>query len=215
MAQPQPIAGNQDFTSVVDMAAQLPTLNVAELTASEELTSIIRGTPDILIEGEAVTVSATSTSVLKPLNLVSQRTVNINAPGAGGSINLRAVEDIRLDTYSTTSTLEGEVRTIAQVGTINSPVTLNSVAGVITLETGTIVNDTLEFFTLNNSKISIFSCILVTMNATGWPATAEPILNIANQANGSVDICIFNGGAATSGAIPLGRVHFFVFNPIA
>lgn len=215
MAQPQPIAGNQDFTSVIDMAAQLPTLNVAELTASEELASTIRGTPDITIEGEAVTVLATSTSSLKPLNLASQSVVNINAPGAGGSINLRAVADIRLDTYSTTSTLEGEVRTATQVGTINSAVTLNSVAGVITLETGTIANDTLEAFTLNNSKITIFSCILVTMNATGWPTTAEPILNIANQANGSVDICIFNGGAVTSGAIPLGRVHFFVFNPVA
>lgn len=210
----QPIAGNQDFTSVIDMAAQLPTLNVAELTTSEELASTIRGSPDITIEGEAVTVLATSTSTLKPLNLASQSTVNINAPGAGGSINLRAVGDIRLDTYSATSTLEGEVRTATQVGTINSAVTLNSVAGVITLEIGTIANDTLEAFTLNNSKITIFSCILVTMDATGWPTTAEPILNIANQANGSVDICIFNGGAVTSGAIPLGRVHFFVFNPV-
>ena len=160
------------------------------------------GTGDILV----TTAGAGSGAFI---NLVSDDDILLQA-GSGA-----LTSSIALDTTANTTTvLEVEVKVVTQATDINTAVTLDSVGGVIRLQNGVIVNGTLEAFTLNNSKIATDSLIMVTMDATNWPVTAEPVLNIAAQLNGSVDICIFNAGVVTSGTIDLGFVHFLILNPV-
>ena len=113
MAQPQPIAGNQDFTSVVDMAAQLPTLNVADLTASSEVVNDIAG-DDLTIVGTAVnTANGVSITALQGNVAISAPTptlgdISLSTVGAGAGGNIDVVADGSLS-LSTSNPLGGNI----------------------------------------------------------------------------------------------------------
>lgn len=102
MATPQPIAGNQNFTSVVDMAAQLPTLNVTDLTASDELVQnllVVNGTVENLQvvnetvqeleikDGHLLTAQTTPPTVAVT-GALTGGTVFVNSTDVAGQVNL-------------------------------------------------------------------------------------------------------------------------------
>ena len=92
MAQPQPIAGNQDFTSVVDMAAQLPTLNVTDLTASEELVQNLQVVNETVEELEIrnghLLTAQTTPPTLTVTGALTGGTVFLNSTDVAGRVDL-------------------------------------------------------------------------------------------------------------------------------
>ena len=206
-------------------------LNVANLTVNGKLTlnsEIAAEICNIFCPVDFTVIALNDITLSTPGPGTGDILLTTEGAGSGSFINLVSDDDIllqagsgalaskiSLDTSANTATvLEVEVGTVIQATNINTAVTLDSVGGVIRLQNGVIVNGALEAFTLNNSKIATDSLIMVTMDATNWPLTAEPVLNIASQLNGSVEICIFNAGVVTSGTIDLGLVHFLVLNPV-
>jgi hypothetical protein len=97
---------------------------------------------------------------------------------------------------------------------LSNPVTLNSVAGIITLHATTVAAAAEYAFTLNNTNITNKSVILLTMESAAASTESDGATLIANVGGvpitGSCQIRITNPGSATSSAAA--RVHFLIIN---
>jgi hypothetical protein len=116
------------------------------------------------------------------------------------------------DALQTDSQPKFTVDTVTQVGSNGYPVTINSTAGIITMS-GTL-SPIGNNFTVNNSKVTLNSIILLTP-VTGSPSdVAKEILVIPNTIdNGSFNIMAqltTNGGFPTVAPI---SINFLVINP--
>jgi hypothetical protein len=161
------------------------------------------GTGDILLTTEG----AGSGSFI---NLVSDDVILLQA-GSGV-----LTSSIALDTSANTTTvLEVEVGTVTQATNQTTPVTSNSVSGIITLATGTIVQDTPVAFVLNNTKISTDSLILLSFETAVLPVGALLMTSVSGGPGaGLTRIQVSNVGSVSTGVIAPGKVHFLVLNPL-
>jgi len=104
--------------------------------------------------------------------------------------------------------------TANQTTSLSNPVTLNSVAGIITLHATTVAAAAEYAFTLNNTNITNKSVILLTMESAAASTESDGATLIANVGGvpitGSCQIRITNPGSATSSAAA--RVHFLIIN---
>ena len=93
-----------------------------------------------------------------------------------------------------------------QIDSVNDPVTLNTLNGVITTFTDSILSEATNVFTLINSNILSTSTILVSMEY--GDGAGDPVVRVSDVGNGSCKILISNVGIdQTDGPI---KVHFLI-----
>jgi hypothetical protein len=84
---------------------------------------------------------------------------------------------------------------VTQITSITTAVTVNAHNGTITTVSSTLAGGSNAAFTVNNSKVTTASKILLTVN---HPGAGIPVLITEALANGSFDIRIYNVSAATA-----------------
>jgi hypothetical protein len=96
---------------------------------------------------------------------------------------------------------------VTQTGAITSAVTANANAGVVTTVTATTASDGVQVFTVNNSKVSTSSCVLVSI--AGYSGNGIPIVRIGSISNGSFTVVLANthSSAALNAAV---KISFIV-----
>ena len=82
---------------------------------------------------------------------------------------------------------------VTQLTAISTAVTVNAHNGIITTVSSTLAGGSNAAFTVNNSKVTTASKILLTVN---HPGAGIPVLITEALANGSFDIRIYNVSAA-------------------
>lgn len=101
----------------------------------------------------------------------------------------------------------GNTAVVTQTTAISSPVTINSYAGVITTVSATTAAGSNVAFTVNNSKVTTASKILLSVQ---HPGAGVPVLVIDTLANGSFAIRIYNVGAAAFNNVL--KINFLVLD---
>ena len=84
---------------------------------------------------------------------------------------------------------------VTQITAISTAVTVNAHNGIITTVSSTLAGGSNAAFTVNNSKVTTASKILLTVN---HPGAGIPVLITETITNGSFDIRIYNVSAATA-----------------
>jgi hypothetical protein len=84
---------------------------------------------------------------------------------------------------------------VTQITAITTAVTVNAHNGTITTVSSTLAGGSNAAFTVNNSKVTTSSKILLTVD---HPGAGIPVLITEALANGSFDIRIYNVSAATA-----------------
>ena len=84
---------------------------------------------------------------------------------------------------------------VTQTTALTTAVTVNAHNGIITTVSSTLAGGSNLAFTVNNSKVTTASKILLTVN---HPGAGIPLLITEALANGSFDIRIYNVSAATA-----------------
>ena len=84
---------------------------------------------------------------------------------------------------------------VTQLTAITTAVTVNAHNGIITTVSSTLAGGSNAAFTVNNSKVTTSSKILLTVD---HPGAGIPVLITEALANGSFDIRIYNVSAATA-----------------
>ena len=84
---------------------------------------------------------------------------------------------------------------VTQLTAITTAVTVNAHNGIITTVSSTLAGGSNAAFTVNNSKVTTASKILLTVN---HPGAGIPVLITEALTNGSFDIRIYNVSAATA-----------------
>jgi hypothetical protein len=84
---------------------------------------------------------------------------------------------------------------VTQLTAITTAVTVNAHNGIITTVSSTLAGGANAAFTVNNSKVTTASKILLTVD---HPGAGIPVLITEALANGSFDIRIYNVSAATA-----------------
>ena len=84
---------------------------------------------------------------------------------------------------------------VTQLTAISTAVTVNAHNGIITTVSSTLAGGSNAAFTVNNSKVTTASKILLTVN---HPGAGIPVLITEALTNGSFDIRIYNVSAATA-----------------
>ena len=84
---------------------------------------------------------------------------------------------------------------VTQLTAITTAVTVNAHNGIITTVSSTLAGGSNAAFTVNNSKVTTASKILLTVN---HPGAGIPVLITETITNGSFDIRIYNVSAATA-----------------
>jgi hypothetical protein len=84
---------------------------------------------------------------------------------------------------------------VTQTTAISTAVTVNAHNGIITTVSSTLAGGSNAAFTVNNSKVTTASKILLTVN---HPGAGIPVLITETVTNGSFDIRIYNVSAATA-----------------
>ena len=99
---------------------------------------------------------------------------------------------------------------VSQLTSITTAVTVDALNGSITTVSSTLAANAKTSFTVNNSKVTGASRILVSV-VYDEAATGIPVLGVADIANGSFKVVISNGAgvAALNAAL---RVHFIILN---
>lgn len=99
---------------------------------------------------------------------------------------------------------------VTQLTSITTAVTVDALNGSITTVASTLAADAKTSFTVNNSKVTGASRILVSV-VYDEAATGIPVLGVSDIANGSFKVVISNGAgvAALNAAL---RVHFIILN---
>ena len=101
----------------------------------------------------------------------------------------------------------GNTAVVTQTTGITSPVTIDSYAGVITTVSATTAAGSNVAFTVNNSKVTTASKILLSVQ---HPGAGVPVLVIDTLANGSFAIRIYNVGAAAFNNVL--KINFLVLD---
>jgi hypothetical protein len=98
----------------------------------------------------------------------------------------------------------------SQLTSITTAVTVDALNGSITTVASTLAANAKTSFTVNNSKVTGASRILVSV-VYDEAATGIPVLGVSDIANGSFKVVISNGAgvAALNAAL---RVHFIILN---
>jgi len=99
--------------------------------------------------------------------------------------------------------------TVTQLTSITTPVTLDTLNGVITTVSSTLAANAKTFFTVNNSNITATSRILVSVQYDE-AATGIPVVGVSDITAGSFKVVIANGGNAALNNIV--KVHFMIIN---
>jgi len=99
---------------------------------------------------------------------------------------------------------------VSQLTSITTAVTVDALNGSITTVSSTLAANAKTSFTVNNSKVTGASRILVSV-VYDEAATGIPVLGVSDIANGSFKVVISNGAgvAALNAAL---RVHFIILN---
>jgi hypothetical protein len=99
---------------------------------------------------------------------------------------------------------------VSQLTSITTAVTVDALNGSITTVASTLAANAKTSFTVNNSKVTGASRILVSV-VYDEAATGIPVLGVSDIANGSFKVVISNGAgvAALNAAL---RVHFIILN---
>lgn len=99
--------------------------------------------------------------------------------------------------------------TVTQLTSITTPVTLDTLNGVITTVSSTLAANAKTFFTVNNSNVTTASRIIVSAQYDE-AATGIVVLGVSDIAAGSFKVVISNGGNAALNNVV--RVHFMIIN---
>lgn len=99
--------------------------------------------------------------------------------------------------------------TVTQLTSITTPVTLDTLNGVITTVSSTLAANAKAFFTVNNSNVTTASRIIVSAQYDE-AATGIVVLGVSDIAAGSFKVVISNGGNAALNNVV--RVHFMIIN---
>jgi hypothetical protein len=97
--------------------------------------------------------------------------------------------------------------TVTQGTSITTPVTLNTLNGVITTVSSTLAANAKTFFTVNNTNVVAGSRILVSVEYDE-AATGIPVVGVSDIATGSFKIVLSNGGNAALNNVV--KVHFLI-----
>ncbi len=93
-----------------------------------------------------------------------------------------------------------------QINSVNDPVTLNALNGVITTFNDPIASGATNVFTFTNSNILSTSTVLVSLEYIDGPGA--PVVRVSELVNGSCKILIENVGVdSTDGPI---KIHFLI-----
>ena len=96
---------------------------------------------------------------------------------------------------------------VTQSGTINLPVTVDALNGVITTVFSALAANLKTSFVVNNALVTSASRILVSVEYDE-AATGIPVVGVADIANGSFRVVISNGGSAALNNVV--KVHFLI-----
>jgi hypothetical protein len=97
---------------------------------------------------------------------------------------------------------------VTQLTAITTAVTVNAHNGIITTVSSTLAGGSNAAFTVNNSKVTTASKILLTVN---HPGAGIPVLITETITNGSFDIRIYNVSAATAFNNTL-KISYFILD---
>jgi hypothetical protein len=98
--------------------------------------------------------------------------------------------------------------TVTQATNITTPVTINTLNGVITTVSSTLAGATKTNFVVNNSQVLATSKVIVSLEYDE-AAAGFPIVTVADVAAGSFKVVITNAAAATALNNVL-KVHFLI-----
>jgi hypothetical protein len=160
---------------------------------------------DVLIKGGAKAGSGTDGSV-------TIQTAGTNA------VVVDENQDVEFTGTLTTPADEGltikGTTTVTQTTSINTIVTLNAVAGVITLHGTALTAGDEQVFTFNNTNIATTSVILFQVQTAAGATENNGATLVANvggdPSTGSCEVRLTNPGSATSSGTA--KVHFLVIN---
>lgn len=138
--------------------------------------------------------------------------------GGTAAITVNKDQDVEFTGTLTTPADEGltikGTTTVTQATSINNAVTLNAVAGVITLHNTTIAAAAEEVFTFNNTNIATTSVILFQVQTAAGSTESDGATLVANvggnPSTGSCEVRLTNPGSATSSGTA--KIHFLVVN---
>lgn len=194
--------GGTGKTSLASTSVLLGGTTVREATLNTDL-QILAGTssgPEVkrLVAGNRTTITQNNTS----------DTITV----AVDDSNL-AVEntDATFNTITVSGLSAASGGTVTQATSFTTGVTLNGIAGTITLYTGTIAADTNHQFTVTNSAVTANSVVFISKEYESNTAANNAIaVSIAAVNEGNFVVNLTNNTNATSGAI-VRKIHFFVF----
>lgn len=163
---------------------------------------------DVVIQGGTPSGSGVSGNILIKTSAATAITVDEN-------------QDVTLTGKLITPAAEGVTvkgtTAVTQTGSLSGGVTLNSVAGVITLYSATFAAAAEASFTFTNSNITSTSVILLSMQTAAAATEADGATLVANvggaPSTGSCEIRVTNPGSATSSGAA--RIHFLIINTTA
>jgi hypothetical protein len=99
--------------------------------------------------------------------------------------------------------------TVTQLTSITTPVTLDTLNGVITTVSSTLAANAKTNFTVNNSNVSATSVIIVSVQYDE-AAAGIPVVGVSDIATGSFKVVLSNGGNAALNNVV--KVHFIIIN---
>lgn len=99
--------------------------------------------------------------------------------------------------------------TVTQLTSISTPVTLNTLNGVITTVSSTLAANAKTNFIVNNSNVTASSVILVSVQYDE-AATGIAIANVSDITTGEFKVVLSNGGNAALNNVV--KVHFIILN---
>ena len=97
--------------------------------------------------------------------------------------------------------------TVTQGTSITTPVTTNTLNGVVTTVSSTLAANAKTFFTVNNTNVIAGSRILVSVEYDE-AATGIPVVGVSDIATGSFKIVLSNGGNAALNNVV--KIHFLI-----
>jgi hypothetical protein len=99
--------------------------------------------------------------------------------------------------------------TVTQLTSITTPITLDTLNGVITTVSSTLAANAKTNFTVNNSNVSATSVIIVSVQYDE-AAAGIPVVGVSDIATGSFKVVLSNGGNAALNNVV--KVHFIIIN---
>ena len=203
-----PIAnGGTGKTSLSINSVLLGGTTVREATLNSQLKFVVGTTngPEVktLVAGNKVSIVQNDVS----------DTVTVSVDDTDFAIKNTNVDfaDVTVDALTVGSLSADSAGAVTQTTSLSTGVTLNAVAGSITLYTATIASDTNTQFVVTNSKVTTNSVIFLSKEFQSNVAADNGVhVSVANISNGNFTINITHTGNHNAGAVTR-KIHFFVF----